>query len=117
MTPEQFNNVLDQRIQLTRDLLASKAEEYAPDVDRLRNFKLGGVIQGITPEKCLLGYWTKHLCSIIDMINSEDTYPQFLWNDKIGDAINYLILLEALTVERRIKPTIANTTDATTGDL
>ena len=38
----------------------------------------------------------KHLTSFIDMINTGDKYPQELWFDKLGDIVNYCILLYGL---------------------
>lgn len=55
-----------------------------------------------TPEKALLGMWIKHVISIADCINDDDDRQDVkisMWDEKIGDAINYLILLEALIKE------------------
>jgi hypothetical protein len=39
---------------------------------------------------------TKHLVSVMDMVESGDEYdPEYIY-EKIGDMINYLILLEGL---------------------
>jgi len=44
--------------------------------------------------------WTKHLVSVIDMIFDFPAEPEeSVINEKIGDSINYLILLEALLKE------------------
>jgi hypothetical protein len=46
--------------------------------------------------------WFKHIISISDLIDDLDhTIPPYeLWDEKITDAINYLILLDALIHER-----------------
>ena len=38
----------------------------------------------------------KHITSFIDMINTGDKYSQELWFDKLGDIVNYCILLYGL---------------------
>ena len=38
----------------------------------------------------------KHTVSIYDMCNSGQKYPIELWNEKITDHINYLLLLRAI---------------------
>lgn len=41
----------------------------------------------------------KHTVSIYDMCNSGLKYPIELWNEKITDHINYLLLLRAIIEE------------------
>jgi hypothetical protein len=103
MTAQEFEKILEERIDDIRKVLSTKKEEYARNGDRLSNFKKAAVAQGITPEKALRGMWFKHVISIVDFIDDLDngtahTYSQ--WNEKITDAINYLILLDALIRER-----------------
>ena len=42
---------------------------------------------------------TKHIISIRDMVMSGETYDADIWDEKLGDAINYLALLKAITAE------------------
>lgn len=103
MTAKEFEKVLEERIKTIKKILSSKKEEYSRNGDRLSNFKKAALAQGITPEKALRGMWFKHIISIVDMIDDLDncithTYDQ--WNEKITDAINYLILLDAIIRER-----------------
>jgi hypothetical protein len=94
MLLEEFAPVLENRIAKIREVLADKGKEYTRD-DRLSNFKKAALAQGITPEKALRGMWFKHIISISDLIDDLDhTIPPYeLWDEKITDAINYLILL------------------------
>ena len=100
MTADQFNKVLEARIGAIRAVLESKAQEYASG-DRLHNFKAnaGALNTSETPEQVLWGYLRKHLQSIYDMVEGlkKPTPAQVI--EKIGDAVNYLILLEALFLE------------------
>ena len=103
MNQETFNSVLDRRITLCREVLSGKSKEYARDEDKLHNFKRAALLENCTPEKALRGMFTKHIISVYDIIDDieKGTIPtQHLLDEKIGDSINYLILLEALVNER-----------------
>jgi hypothetical protein len=115
MNTSNFDMVVQQRLATTRSVLQSKATEYAAPTDRLFNFKRGAEILGVTPAFCLLGYLTKHITSVYDMATQGvEKYTEEQWDEKIGDAINYLILLEAIVSEThgllRAKQVLAETT-------
>lgn len=126
MTTQEFNVLLERRIQKIRDVLQSKANEYATD-DRLHNFKsqpLDNLSE--TPEQVLWGYLRKHLQSVYDMVKGLKPVTEKSVDEKLGDCINYLILLEALFDERlnskqtkRISPPtspdVRNMSDSTDG--
>jgi hypothetical protein len=102
MNTEKFNQVLNDRIFEIRAVLSSKAKEYATE-DRLHNFKVAARRRNQTPERALMGMKEKHSVSIEDIIDNIDKGilpSKELLNEKIGDEINYLILLEALLLER-----------------
>ena len=47
----------------------------------------------------------KHTVSIYDLINdfeNGNSIPIDLWNEKIGDSINYLLLLNAMVIEHEL---------------
>jgi hypothetical protein len=100
MTPEDFDALLTRRLEMTRDVLASKAGQYASKDDRLHNFKKAAGLSRTTPERALFGMVAKHLTAIVDYIVDDTKVPTQEWLDeKIGDVINYFILLEALWTE------------------
>jgi hypothetical protein len=101
VTDGEFQRVLECRLESARAVLAAKAREYAGPIDRLHNFKASAALLRCTPEVACLSFLTKHLTSIIDMVYEADrVHPAEKIDEKIGDAINYLILLEALMRER-----------------
>jgi len=123
MNVEKFNEMLEERIKKTRAVLDSKNKEYASNTDKLHNFKRAGDMLRQTPEQALVGMWTKHIISLLDIVDQIDTankprtsadytpeeFTKYMKakkltiamvEEKIGDAINYLILLEALIKER-----------------
>lgn len=101
MTTEEFNKAIDERITMCLDTLIVKAKEYATD-DRLHNFKVAAKIQNCTPITALGGMMCKHTVSVYDLINDFESgvkVPVELWDEKIGDSINYLLLLSAMIRE------------------
>lgn len=103
MKSEKFETILTERLEKIRATLGQKAQEYATDGDRLHNFKRAGEMLKCDPAKALQGFLAKHLVSINDMIDQRNSmgrlWDQAQWDEKIGDAINYLILLEAIVKE------------------
>ena len=103
MNVKDFNKLLEARIKMTREVLDSKNKEYASDVDKLHNFKRAGKMLQIAPEYALVGMMVKHTISILDIvdkINNNKEYPtKEMIEEKVGDNVNYLILLEALIKE------------------
>ena len=105
MNNETFEKVLDARIERCRETLIVKAREYATQ-DRLHNFKVAAELQGCTPAKALAGMMCKHTVSVYDLINEFESgieITPIMWDEKIGDSINYLLLLNALIVEDRLE--------------
>jgi len=95
-----FNEVVEARIEKIRKVLANKAGEYAKNDDRYHNFNTAARILGTTPEKALKGMLVKHEVSVMDLIDWAENCPEKLTSglidEKIGDNINYLILLEGM---------------------
>ena len=123
MNLDDFDKMVEQRIKLTKDVLMSKSAEYSTKEDKLHNFKRAAKVAGCSPEQALLGMYLKHLVSVLDMIeavnlldkeasgksvtpeevnkiNKTVKFTKELIEEKIGDSINYHILLEALLKER-----------------
>lgn len=105
---KSFNALVQQRISLIVSILESKNEEYSgDDSDRLHNFKVSARMDGCSPEYALWHMLLKHLTSVQDMVHATEKravhHPLELINQKLGDSINYLILLEGLMKERLSK--------------
>jgi hypothetical protein len=101
MKVKEFNDVLNEQIKRCTDTLISKAVEYAT-TDRLHNFKVAAELQGCTPRRALAGMMSKHTVSVYDMCSSEASFSTAMWNEKITDSINYLLLLRAIVEEENI---------------
>lgn len=103
MTSEEFEKILNFRLNSIQNVLGSKAKEYAVG-DRLYNFKRAAEISRTSPAQALKGMFMKHLVSVLDLIEGNLPMSEYFINEKIGDAINYLILLEAILKE--VKPNL-----------
>ena len=98
MKAEEFNKILEQRTESIKSVLAQKGGEYATG-DRLYNFKRAAEIGRATPAKALWGMFAKHLVSVVDMVEGTRPFDEDMINEKIGDSVNYLILLEGILKE------------------
>ncbi len=120
MTLYQFNTILTRRLELTRAVLDQKKHHYANDADRLHNFKVMAVLQRETQGESLLGVLVKHWFSIKEMVEHHaktGTVPsQEVVDEKIGDALNYLVLLDAIFTEERSDATLQHGTERSGGD-
>ena len=86
-----------EKLDRIESLLVKKGAEYNLDEnDRFSDFKQAAAFTGQTPEQVLYGYMLKHLMSVTAMVQSEKTFTKELWNEKITDICNYLILLQGL---------------------
>lgn len=105
----EFEAVIERRLELSKQILINKAKEYAKgDDNRMHNFDKASQITGECREKALFGFFLKHLVSVMDIIddmNKRMTYvpAKELVDEKIGDFINYLLLLEASIEDKRDK--------------
>lgn len=111
MNKLEFDKVVSARLDAIEQTLSNKAKEYSTDTDKLHNFNVASQMNGESREKALWGMATKHLVSVKDMIDGteKNRFPSNeMVDEKIGDLINYLVLLEACFKERNVihaKPT------------
>jgi hypothetical protein len=98
MNITEFNMVTWEQVQRCLEVLAKKGREYAPGEDRLEQFKVSAENLGVTPKMALWGMAAKHLTSL-NLMCKNDSHDVDMWTEKITDAINYLLLLNALVRE------------------
>jgi hypothetical protein len=102
MNGKDFEKIFSIRVDMCKATLLRKSAEYSSESDKLHNFKVAAALQGCTPERALGGFLAKHVVSIFDLINSETPTPQEVWDEKLGDALNYLFLLDAIVQEEHL---------------
>lgn len=99
MTNHEFEKVVTEQLELCRSLLCTKGKEYDSDTDdRFHSFKTAAELQHTTPKQALAGMLAKHTVSVYDLIYS-DSSDLTIWNEKITDHINYLLLLKGLIMD------------------
>lgn len=96
MTHPEFNRVVKEFLEKTESVLMKKEGEYSLDTDRFSFFKRMAQIENCTPEEALLHCMSKHITSFYDMVQSKNKFTKELWFDKLGDIVNYCILLRGL---------------------
>lgn len=103
MTEKMFDCLLEERISKIRSVLKAKGREYSTAADCLHNFKRAAQCTGETPAEVCVGFFVKHLVSILDLVDAlargQAGPAREYVEEKIGDAINYLIILEAILKE------------------
>lgn len=102
---ELFANSISEMVDKSLDTLIKKGKSYSSDEDRLHNFRVAAALQGISEKEALAGMLAKHLVSVFDMVKTDESRPRpyssAVWDEKIGDAINYLLILRAMVdIER-----------------
>lgn len=97
MSNEQFDQIVENRIELIRSVLLQKRKEYANQTNPFSNFHRAiGISNHNTPQKVAWEYMTKHLQSLKDILSNEVPFTKETVEEKIGDIINYLILIEGM---------------------
>lgn len=101
MTRKQFvQDVVQRRVQLIQEVLQSKNEEYAGQEDVFKAFTEALPLSfHDTKQAVAWEFMVKHLQSIKMIIESRSKGilpDEKILEEKIGDAINYLILIEGM---------------------
>lgn len=99
MAPDVFDKNVKTQVEHCLGLLCSRGTEYAPGADRLSAFKKAAALQNCSQAQAAFGMLAKHLVSVADMIESRQAYPGARWDEKIGDSINYLLIIRAIIEE------------------
>lgn len=103
MNVKDFNEVIHRRLDLVEDTLSKKGLEYSTETDKMHNFNQGAAFTGKIREEVLLGFALKHWISIMDIIENlkQNKLPtRELLDEKIGDWVNYMCLLEVSIVDK-----------------
>jgi len=100
MNKNKFDNIVAKQIQICKETLEAKGREYTIEDNRLGQFYKSATIRGTTPLDALGGKMVKHTTSIYDMIKHPKGIEIEVWEEKIKDNINYLLILKALVIEQ-----------------
>jgi hypothetical protein len=98
ITQEKFDEIINARLEKTKQLLLVKGKEYIRGDDRFHNFNRTAAMNRETPTRSLHGMHSKHIVSILDMLDDIDKGllpTESMVTEKFGDAIVYFLLQEA----------------------
>ncbi len=98
LSDTEVENVITARLDKTRKVLTEKAKQYAQN-GRLGNFHDIAGFMDVTPLQACLGLVSKHIIALKDFINNPDEVPAEQWDEKIGEIIAYMCLMDALVFE------------------
>lgn len=103
MTSKLFDKVVNKTLNKCREVLTVKAKEYRRNDNPFHNFEVGAMKTNKTREQIIRYFALKHEISIEDIVNdiADGKLPnKAIVDEKIGDAINYLIILKASMLDR-----------------
>ena len=95
---QQYTVLINEMLLHCRDTLTSKHKEYATE-DHFHNFNKAASMLGETPAQALMGMRYKHEVSVCDFVTDQANgikHSLEAWKEKIGDNINYLLILWAM---------------------
>jgi hypothetical protein len=98
-----FDKCIQNRLSTTQHLLLVKGKEYVRGTDRFHNFNRAAKMNNETPTRSLHGMLTKHLISMLDILDDIDkgVLPtKDIVDEKFGDIVVYVMLQEALIKEK-----------------
>lgn len=102
MTHEEKDKIIQEILNKCLAVLGTRTKMYATDEDALHNFKVAAKLQNLTTKQALVGMMAKHIVSVFDMVNNRLDYMPELWDEKICDSINYLLLLRVAAAEDEV---------------
>lgn len=101
----RFEEVVENRLGKIREIMLIKGKEYRRGGNVYHNFDRAAAMNNQTREKALWGMASKHIVSILDIVDDLDSGKvpsQEMIEEKFTDAMNYLLLLEGALKERLI---------------
>jgi len=101
MEKQEFAVIADHTMRQINDLIQKKAKEYSTG-DAFSNFKdaSGGLSFHDRPEMVAWEFAVKHMQSIKDIIAGKVPCNDNTIDEKINDAIVYMLLIKGMLVER-----------------
>lgn len=102
MDQEQFYQIINDRLDQTKNLLTIKGKEYIRNNDPHHNFNVGEKITGKSKSDVLDGMMLKHYISYRDLLSDMEqgkVISKSQMKEKIGDLIVYLCIQETIFEE------------------
>ncbi len=94
-----FDAFVDQQCERIKSILKAKAGEYSSKEDRLKNFRTAAEVNNTTMPKALWGMASKHLVSVMDLVDGSLEPTEELVLEKCTDLVNYIIILSYMLLD------------------
>lgn len=120
MQEERFNQIVEAQIDIALSMFQKKNDSYSGTQieDRLAGVKGVAAVRGCSNLEAISGMMAKHTMSIYSMMRDGKDHPVAVWNEKISDHINYLLLTAACVheeLDQRTEENLANGEDPDRG--
>lgn len=102
MTKQQYDSIINNRIDNVLNILLSKAKEYIRNNDMLHNFHRAAEMRRTNTTDALQGMLDKHLVSWLDIVDDVRANKEIntnILNEKISDIIAYFLIAECTVIE------------------
>ncbi len=101
MTQQEFFDFLKQTYNDAMKIVLAKNKDYANSNDPFKNFKLSSLV-GVTPEKAILVRISDKMARVVNLLEKEADVKDETIEDTILDMINYLAILRAYLVNKKL---------------
>lgn len=102
MNRDQQEEHLRSVYEILKEVQLKKGNDYAGDLDRLKNFKVAGAICGITAAQQCLSLIATKVARLGTLLGSNKAPCNETIMDSVLDLISYSILLDMLLAEQQI---------------
>ncbi len=96
MTDNYMMMAIDRQIRHCENILADKFGDYGNHADPFWHFNRAAELLEQTPEQVLMALFSKHLTCIVEMAKDPGASVYLRWQEKLTDAINYLLILSSM---------------------
>jgi hypothetical protein len=101
MSNKEFYTLMNQIFTSAEAIARAKGEDYTKgSQDALANFKEGGEDINVDPVKVCWIFMNKHYQAITNYVKTNGASQSEPISERIKDMINYLVLMQALIVEK-----------------
>lgn len=102
MTDNPMMAAIYEQMRRCESILAEKFKDYGNHEDPFWHFNRAAELLEQTPQQVLMTLFSKHLTCIVEMAKDPHASSSARWEEKITDAINYLLILSAMVGESLI---------------
>lgn len=104
MTDNPMMAAIYEQMRRCENILAEKFKDYGNHEDPFWHFNRAAKLLEQTPQQVLMTLFSKHLTCIVEMAKDPHASSSARWEEKITDAINYLLILSSMVSARYNAP-------------